>query len=775
MKNKKLISLSLIFLMSASILSGCTEKEIQNISQESNQTQNTDEDYKNYVYNGTSVLKTSSYDTTLIPYEDGFYNLSLEYDEVEDEGVLFEEEALDETENTDRIIPDEEPDWSTDYTITFYDSNLKEKDKITFTGSSDEYGQLLFIDSDKNLYFESSSYIEDEFVTSILKTDSTGAKIYSTPFVQENNEYGSYLRNLFTFKDDLYAVDGNSYLYKINSQTGEISEKVYQPETKGYADYFAFDDDIYVLDNDFENGTKIGKLDDTFKVQDITIDIPKDTYDFKKGTSVNLIAKCGDCLYDINLLDATCNKKIDFIQSDINSSDLIDIVQVNDNFYMTFNEDEGTNTYLYTKVDPSNVKEKQIITVGCYFLPYQLRKNIIKFNKESENIRIVVEDYGNNGIILYDKNGNEESGLELLDKDIISGKVPDILILSDYNRINNYAKKGLFVDLNTMFTDANSFPISDLSENIVKLFSTDNKLYVLPISYDINAFTMKKSVQENLNPYTVETVEKFVKDNNITESDFLGFMLRDYALENTVQGTGDKFINLKDGTCSLDNDEFKQLLTFLKNLPISEDVYNESYEYEDESAFFRENRYILSQLYLSNVNDYIREKYGKFGEDITISSMPSCENVVAISPDYLVALTNSENKDNSFEFVKYLFSKETQSSNEIYNFPVNKSSLDTKLQKESKGTFYMEDGKEVYYDESYYIGDAEIKLPKPTANDIKEVKDILENINYIKASDENLYNILNEELSAFYSGQKSVDEVANIMQSRVSIYLAEKK
>ena len=36
-------------------------------------------------------------------------------------------------------------------------------------------------------------------------------------------------------------------------------------------------------------------------------------------------------------------------------------------------------------------------------------------------------------------------------------------------------------------------------------------------------------------------------------------------------------------------------------------------------------------------------------------------------------------------------------------------------------------------------------------------------------------NIINEEAEPFYKGQKSVDEVASVIQSRIKIYVGENK
>ena len=53
--------------------------------------------------------------------------------------------------------------------------------------------------------------------------------------------------------------------------------------------------------------------------------------------------------------------------------------------------------------------------------------------------------------------------------------------------------------------------------------------------------------------------------------------------------------------------------------------------------------------------------------------------------------------------------------------------------------------------------------------------DFIMSVKEISPVDNKILDIISEEVGAFYAGQKSADEVANIIQSRVSLYLSESK
>ena len=60
-----------------------------------------------------------------------------------------------------------------------------------------------------------------------------------------------------------------------------------------------------------------------------------------------------------------------------------------------------------------------------------------------------------------------------------------------------------------------------------------------------------------------------------------------------------------------------------------------------------------------------------------------------------------------------------------------------------------------------------------TSEDVKLVTDFVESLTLTYSSNQAVNNIINEEAAAYFKGQKSAQEVADIIQSRVSIYVNE--
>ena len=92
---------------------------------------------------------------------------------------------------------------------------------------------------------------------------------------------------------------------------------------------------------------------------------------------------------------------------------------------------------------------------------------------------------------------------------------------------------------------------------------------------------------------------------------------------------------------------------------------------------------------------------------------------------------------------------------------------------QEKPYYEDENGNKVEYDETYYIGGVEIVLEPLTQADCDRVVEFLKSADHVYNYDRNIISILEEECSAYFEGQKSVKEVADIIQSRIHIYVNE--
>ena len=56
-----------------------------------------------------------------------------------------------------------------------------------------------------------------------------------------------------------------------------------------------------------------------------------------------------------------------------------------------------------------------------------------------------------------------------------------------------------------------------------------------------------------------------------------------------------------------------------------------------------------------------------------------------------------------------------------------------------------------------------------------EVLNVIETCTKVASYDTSIYDIVNEQAQAFFAGQKSVDEVARLIQSKANIYVNEQR
>ena len=92
-------------------------------------------------------------------------------------------------------------------------------------------------------------------------------------------------------------------------------------------------------------------------------------------------------------------------------------------------------------------------------------------------------------------------------------------------------------------------------------------------------------------------------------------------------------------------------------------------------------------------------------------------------------------------------------------------------------TYTDENGKEVSEPEtaSVSINEKIVKLPVPSEEDIGQVMNILHNLKTKISVDSKISGIIDEEAGAFFAGQKNAEETADIIQSRVKVYISETK
>lgn len=636
------------------------------------------------------------------------------------------------------------------YITCVYDNSVKENEEYTFKeiytlycmdSMGNEKWSLLLSDGSENVdgeyfYLNNLFTIGDQILvhcTNGIMCIDTSGKIVKTdnPLEDCNSSYRGKDGNLILYK---WGESGAEY-YLYDVATGKLSEK--QSVPKEASNLSAQGSGIY------------------------------DLY-FSGSTE----------LYGYNFGDEALTEIMDYIDSDLSATNLNSVVSLDENRFLVsyYNDEDYKDSFsIMTKVNPEDVKEKEVLTLACYYLDYNVRKHLIDFNKHSDTYRISIKEYS-----IYDsfENDTYTSGTTQLNNDIIAGKVPDILVGTSDLPMAIYQSKGLLTDLYKMIDQDDTIKREDYLTNILEAYEYEGKLTCIPVSFNLITAVAKTSLVGNRMQWTISEMQSVLNGMG-PDAQLFGDITRDEFLNYCMVFSGNQLIDWEKGTCSFDSAEFVDLLKFCKTLPKEinwdEKYADENYWMESQTQY-RQNRTLLSYRYLNNFRTFEYCQQGDFGEEVSFIGFPTTNDIGSvISSNYTFSITNKcKNKEGAWEFIRYFLLPEYQAKSD--NWPILRSTYDSLIE-EAKQRPYWEDenGEKQYYDDTYWIGDTEITIQPSTDKTINQVMTLLESVNQVYYRDENWMNIVTEEAANYFEGGKSPEDVAKIIQSRVNIYVNESK
>ena len=173
------------------------------------------------------------------------------------------------------------------------------------------------------------------------------------------------------------------------------------------------------------------------------------------------------------------------------------------------------------------------------------------------------------------------------------------------------------------------------------------------------------------------------------------------------------------------------------------------------------------------------EEERTFGEDVTLLGFPGDETGCGLIMNGRVRLAmsaQSECKEGAWQFIRGFFSEEYQQAactTSAAKFPVRVDVLEWLGEQELTST--PNESVNGYSENGYYLYGEYKEVPPMTEEDVAKAIAYLKKVNRVEYVNYEVYGIVTEEVEPFFAGQKSAKEVAKIIQSRVSIYLAEQQ
>lgn len=149
-----------------------------------------------------------------------------------------------------------------------------------------------------------------------------------------------------------------------------------------------------------------------------------------------------------------------------------------------------------------------------------------------------------------------------------------------------------------------------------------------------------------------------------------------------------------------------------------------------------------------------------------------------------IAMTTAcKDKDAAWGFIRSLLSEDVQLQQT--GFPMLNSAFDKKAANAMKQEYVTDENGNTVLDANgepirvilYTIGfyNETVDVYAITPEQYQIVRDLIDSTHSVYSFDENILSIVSEECAAYFSGAKTIDETAALIQNRVSLYMAEQK
>ncbi len=501
-----------------------------------------------------------------------------------------------------------------------------------------------------------------------------------------------------------------------------------------------------------------------------------DNFGIRGGTGQDLLLANNMGLYTWSPGDAEPKMLMNSINSDLLADDINMVLWIDDQHFAAVYHDIRTYAQkcaCFTYVDPADIPDKKELVLGGSYVGSEIRAKVIQFNQSNSQYRITLKDYS-----IYNSPEDWTAGQTRLNNDIISGKMPDIMMFTDLNSYRNYVSKGALADIGKLLAADPELGGLEYLQNVWDAYSVNGQLYAVIPSFNVQTMVAKKSLVGEPQSWTMADVEAVLATMPQGAAAF-GDMTRDGFIYNILSYGGKDFIDLETGECHFDSQEFIDMLEYAKTLPKESYKEDEDYDYFSHENQYRENRSLMRELYISNIEDCKYQIKGYMGEEVSYVGFPTSDSkgsCLGISGSALMISANSQQQDEAWQFVRQFLTEEYQTSSELYSMPVLKSAFLAKAAKATERSYWTdENGNKEYYDDYWTINGEQVVLEPFTQEEVEEICQFIYGVNRTAYYNEEIRNIIIEDAEAFFSGQRSAQEVAGIIQSRAQVYINENR
>lgn len=408
-------------------------------------------------------------------------------------------------------------------------------------------------------------------------------------------------------------------------------------------------------------------------------------------------------------------------------------------------------------IDEDETGEITITLQPYYFLDYNTKTIIHNYELAHENVHFEV--------LPNIEWGQMDTAMAKAYSDIASGGGPDIIMMTK-NELTNFSDKKCLRDLTNTISKENK---SALLKSVLEYGKVDDKTYLLPLNLNISSMVINKKYCPNGSltiSEMLDVIEKREQEGNPFEYLFVAYdSVEDpFDVFTRCIETSD-FIDRKKNTCSFDSETFIRLLNICKRY---KDYSAKSSPNKNDIIFYnllKEDKILGQCHYTTSLTSYSNMR-AILGDDYVDAGFPADQRN---GKEMYFASAIGVNKNTTHfkaiaNFIDYLYSYEARCC-------IHGDELRTDIYKDS--IVYDENAKAYGIKHENVLDILALKPDGTPYTD--EYFDYLNTFSLANTTGDAdiISDILYEDTAPFFDGSKTAEEVASLVQSRISLYLME--
>lgn len=447
------------------------------------------------------------------------------------------------------------------------------------------------------------------------------------------------------------------------------------------------------------------------------------TYHMESGERVWHM-KWGGTTYDPNADD---NSTIDFVVTENGNVRLLTKDIIDEKWY-----EETLTKISFDEID------KTLLVYRTLYASSQLKSLIAQYNKENKEYYIYLEerDSATAAQDFYEKTAIE----------IATGKGPDIIDAYSVEDIYAMAQKGVLEDLEP-YIQANDINKEDYFAAAFCDFDTEGHCYGLGFALSLRTMYIKEELAKG-----VTSLETLLKNINAYEGEAVFNTLYDYyptTLLHYFLYMSEDFYGMLDweaGTCDFNNELWYSMLEAAQKYGL------------DERKTGLED--IATPVLGQTLKSFLRDDFSARSNGMISLGYPSEETMMhSLQVSSICMNAASGHKEGVWEFMQFLLREQSQQKIAEMYLPVSKEVFEKEYQNalDNPGYITLMDGTVV----------------EAEAKQIELCAKLLEQAQPLPVKTEYVWTIIKEETVSYFSGEKTKEQVTEIIENRISMYMAE--